>query len=72
MVACSGVHPDLLTPGLWTDVVPRVDIEGGWLVLCCGTHLERGWGPSVGLSRPASRVSGRRACQSHAGVQRAA
>ena len=33
-VACSGLHPDLLTPGLWTDVVPRVDIEGGWLVLC--------------------------------------
>jgi len=28
-VACSGLYPDLLTPGLWTDVVPRVDIEGG-------------------------------------------
>lgn len=27
-VACSGLHPDLLTQGLWTDVVPRVDIEG--------------------------------------------
>lgn len=34
-VTSSGLNPDSLTPGLWADLWPRVDIEGGWLVLLC-------------------------------------
>lgn len=32
-VACSGVNPGLLTPGLRADLLLRVDTEGGWLML---------------------------------------